>query len=245
MTAHCSRVLSTPPRVAHTSCLKTPPAFRVVPKHVEARARGREHDGLPGRRQRERRAHRRNHVRRVVHGHASVQRGMNQQPRLADRHDLGLPALERRVRSPKLPPLKRPPRITHLAGIEALNRAQRRVDVGGLGVVDEADAVNLGDRLQRVLEPLEALDRAASSPPARCRPATRPPTPRARRPGDAGPAASPTSSGTSISSPACERRTMASPTITTPSVDVALHREHQPPRCARSAQSRATRRRPR
>ena len=66
-------------------------------------------------------------------------------------------------KSPKSPPLKRPPRITTSPASKLSNRAQRRIDVGGLGIVDEADAVDLGDGLQRVLEPREALDSAASS----------------------------------------------------------------------------------
>ena len=49
---------------------------------------------------------------------------------------------------------------------EALDGAPRRLDVGGLRVVHELHAGDVGHRLERVLEPGESLDRARSSPPA-------------------------------------------------------------------------------
>ena len=44
--------------------------------------------------------------------------------------------------------------------VDALDGPRRRLDVGGLRVVDEADALDRGDRLERVLEAGESLDGA-------------------------------------------------------------------------------------
>src|ERR1700680_4111248 len=60
----------------------------------------------------------------------------------------------RRRRRP--PPLQRPPNPPaddrHEAGVETLDGAQCRLDVGRLRVVDEPDTVDLGDGLHGVLE---------------------------------------------------------------------------------------------
>ena len=60
----------------------------------------------------------------------------------------------------EVPALELPAEDHDQPGIEALDGAQRGLDVGGLRVVDEPHAADLGDRLERVLETGEALDRA-------------------------------------------------------------------------------------
>ncbi len=86
--------------------------------------------------------------------------------------------------SPRSPPLKRPPMNHHQPVVEALDRAPRRLDVGRLRIVDEPDAADLADRLERVLQAGEAFDRAGHrlgvDPGERTRP---PPPPSRRRPG--------------------------------------------------------------
>ena len=132
------------------------------------------------------------------------------------------------------------------AVIEALDRRGAPLDVGGLRVVDEPDAANLADRLERVLETGEPFDR----PRHRLRRRPRQSTPTA--------AAASTSatrcateqpdraSGTSGSH--ARRRSAATIAV---AVDArcrpgrAGHREEQPPRARRAAPAPATPDRPR
>ena len=61
--------------------------------------------------------------------------------------------------SRKSPPLNLPPMIGTSAGVEALDRVQRRVDVRRFRVVDEPHAADLGHELHRVLEAVKRIDR--------------------------------------------------------------------------------------
>ena len=116
----------------------------------------------------------------------SASASRTQRPRLANRHDRLRPALQRLAQQPQVAALEAAADDRHQSAIEALDRSQRRLDVGRLRVVHEPHAVDLGDELHRVLEAAERLDRGASSPPARRRQSRRPSPPPSRRPPGAG-----------------------------------------------------------
>ena len=99
--------------------------------------------------------------------HADPERSRTSGARLADgddRRPARSPAA--RSRSAKVAALEAAAENDDDALAEALDGAPRRLDVGGLRVVDEPHAADLGHRLERVLEAGESFDRARSSPPA-------------------------------------------------------------------------------
>src|SRR5512133_1071111 len=95
-----------------------------------------------------------------MHRDAPTECGDDLRSRLADRDDGRLPRDERLDQVAKVAALESSAENDDNPALEAFDGPACRLDVGRLRVVDEADAADFGDWLQRMLEPRESFDGA-------------------------------------------------------------------------------------
>ena len=94
----------------------------------------------------------------LVHRHHVAERVADERARFADCHHHLRARPDRLAQQPQVASLEPSADDRHQIAVEALDRSQRRLDVGRFRIVDEAHAGRVGDQLHGVLEPAEAVD---------------------------------------------------------------------------------------